>query len=97
MYDDAEDAWPKGRGYQMDANNIARLSDDVIGLIVDCAVRCPSDRNCLMLHDFHGAAARIPEDSTSFSVRRDHFSMQIVSTWNPREPEDEKKGRQWTA
>jgi FAD/FMN-containing dehydrogenase len=96
MYDDAEDAaWPKGRGYRMDAHNIPRLSNDAISLIVDCAARSPSDRKCLMLHDFHGAAARIPEDTTSFPVRRDHFNMQIVASWDPRDPEDEEKGRQW--
>lgn len=96
VYDDVEDAaWPKGRGYRMDAHNIARLSDDVVSLVVDCAARSPSDKNCLMLHDFHGAAARIPGDATSFPLRRNHFNMQIVASWDTGSREDEEEGRQW--
>lgn len=94
-YDDASDrsAWPKGRGYQMDAFNLDRLTDAVTDAIIECCHQTPSARNCIMLHDFHGKAARIEAGATAFPHRRNHFNMQVVASW--QQSDEALKGREW--
>lgn len=96
IYDaSAEAAWPDGAGYRMDSHNIARLTPEVIDLIVECARQSPSEKNCLMLHDFRGAASRVLIDATAFPLRFDHFNMQVVARWEPGQSAAEIEGRQW--
>ncbi|WP_198157523.1 FAD-binding oxidoreductase [Methylobacterium nodulans] len=96
IYDASSDAaWPDGQGYRMDAHNIARLTPEVIDVTVECARRSPSEKNCIMLHDFRGAAARVPTEATAFPFRFNHFNMQIVARWEPGRSDEEAKGRQW--
>ncbi|MEM6159204.1 FAD-binding oxidoreductase [Erwinia sp. P6884] len=95
IYDDASDrsAWPKGRGYQMDAFNLNRLDEETAGAVIDCCLRMPSGQNCIMLHDFRGRAARVASDATAFSHRRDHYNMQIVAGWQT--DAEKTQGNQW--
>ncbi|RFB87542.1 hypothetical protein B5K11_26760 [Rhizobium leguminosarum bv. trifolii] len=96
IYDPASDAaWPDGQGYRMDAHNVARLTPEVIMATVECARRSPSPKNCIMLHDFHGAAARVPADATAFPLRSDHYNMQIVTRFDPQRGDEEDAGRRW--
>ena len=34
-------------------------------------------------HHFHGAAARIPAEAIAFGLRREHFMVEIVASWEP--------------
>ncbi|UQY45783.1 FAD-binding oxidoreductase [Mixta hanseatica] len=94
-YDDAGDrsSWPKGRGYQMDAFNLDSLTDEVTDALLDCCHRMPPGQNCIMLHDFHGQAARTDAEATAFHLRRNHFNMQVVASW--QQPEEAIKGQRW--
>lgn len=76
-----EAGWPKGRGYVMDAVNIARLDEAAADALVDCAHRLPSAADCIMLHDFHGACTRVRPDATAFPLRTEHFNVQILAGW----------------
>lgn len=88
-----EAGWPKGRGYAMDAVNLPRLDEAGAEALVDCAHRLPTDADCIMLHDFHGACARVTPDATAFPLRRDHFNVQLLASWN--RGDDPQAGRAW--
>jgi FAD/FMN-containing dehydrogenase len=45
------------------------------------------------VHHFHGAATRVPLESTAFGIRQEHFMIEIVTTW---EPGDATAHREWS-
>jgi hypothetical protein len=90
-----EEAWPKGRGYLMDAHNIQRLDDTTAEALVECAKEFRSNTDCVMLHDFHGACARVAPEATAFPVRSEHFDVQVVTHWSMDRPGDGEAGLQW--
>ncbi|MBV8103943.1 MAG: FAD-binding oxidoreductase [Hyphomicrobiales bacterium] len=83
-----EETWPKGRGYRMDAHNIQRLDDTTAEALVECAKAFRSNADCVMLHDFHGACARVAPEATAFPVRSEHFNVQVVTQWSMDRPRD---------
>lgn len=96
-YDSAADrsAWPKGRGYRMDAFNLNRLDEATAGAVIECCQRMPAGQNCIMLHDFRGRASEVTPDETAFFQRRDHFNMQIVASWQTEA--EKEQGDKWIA
>jgi FAD/FMN-containing dehydrogenase len=89
-----EAAWPKGRGYRMDAYNVLRLDTPVAEALVDCAQAFPSDADCLMLHDFRGAATRVAANATAFPLRHSHFNVQLLTGWDTN-AEGPERGSDW--
>ncbi|MBF8668348.1 FAD-binding oxidoreductase [Pseudomonas putida] len=98
IFDESGDAqWPKGQGYEMDSHNLpAPLGTALIESIVELARRAPA-QCCIMLHDFHGLAAKVPEDATAFSHRRNHFNMQVVARWDPTDADAHHIAHEWLA
>ena len=96
-YDSVSDqsSWPKGRGYRMDAFNLSRLDRETVEAVLACCQRMPSAQNCIMLHDFRGAAACVVPEETAFSHRRNHFNMQVVASWQT--PAEKIEGEEWMA
>lgn len=90
-----EETWPKGRGYGMDAHNIRRLDHTTAEVLIECAKAFRSNANCVMLHDFHGACARVAPEATAFPVRSEHFNVQVVTHWSMDQPRDGEAGLQW--
>ena len=90
-----EERWPKGRGYRMDAHNIHRLDDTTAEALVDCARAFRSNADCVVLHDFHGACARVAPEATAFPVRSEHFNAEVVTHWSMDRPRDSEAGLQW--
>jgi FAD/FMN-containing dehydrogenase len=88
-----EAGWPKGRGYAMDAVNLPSLDKTIAEALVDCARALPSDADCIMLHDFHGACARVDPAATAFPLRENHFNVQLLAGWNSAVGAD--AGRSW--
>ncbi|MCD5994261.1 FAD-binding oxidoreductase [Pseudomonas sp. CDFA 602] len=96
IFDESGDAlWPPGRGYRMDAYNISRLETEVINAIIQLARDAPSPRYCIMLHDFHGLAADVDVHATAFPLRRNHYNMQIVASWDPEDADAAEQGHEW--
>jgi FAD/FMN-containing dehydrogenase len=90
-----EETWPKGRGYRLDAHNIQRLDDMTAEALVECAEAFRSNADCVMLHDFHGACARVAPEATAFPVRSEHFNVQVVTHWSMDRPRDGEAGLHW--
>jgi FAD/FMN-containing dehydrogenase len=91
-----EAAWPKGRGYRMDAYNMLHLDSSVAEALVDCAQGFSSDADCLMLHDFRGAATRVAPEATAFPLRQSHFNVQLLTGWDAA-TESSEQGIEWLA
>jgi FAD/FMN-containing dehydrogenase len=88
-----EAGWPKGRGYAMDAVNIPSLNTAAAEILVECARRLPTGADCIMLHDFHGACARVEPAATAFPLREKHYNVQLLAGWTEARGAD--AGRAW--
>ena len=49
----------------------------------------------IILHDFRGAATRVPLAATAFGLREEHFMVEIVAIWEPSAGDDGHTHRQW--
>ncbi len=50
----------------------------------------------LFVHPFHGAATRVPANSTAFGLRREHFMVEIIAAWDP-DGDNGSAHRQWAS
>lgn len=78
---EAEKLYPKGDGYHLVSRNVRRLDDAVIGKLVEAARALPSDKDFIIVHDFHGTACTPAPDATAFALRDDHFMIEFNSHW----------------
>ena len=74
-------AFPKGALNYWKSSFLAGLSDEVIAIVIDRFSVCPSPMSHLLLEHFHGAASRVPIDSTASTMRVSGFNVVIVSQW----------------
>ncbi len=49
----------------------------------------------LILHDFRGAATRVPLAATAFGLRKEHFIVEILAIWEPAAGDDGHAHQQW--
>lgn len=72
---------------------LPELPDDAIAALAEGAATRTSAESVLMVHQFHGAAARVAPDATAFAVRRDHLLTEVIGAWAPEE--DPAPHRDW--
>jgi FAD/FMN-containing dehydrogenase len=90
-----EETWPKGRGYRLDAHNIPKLDHTTAEALVECAKASRSTADCIILHDFRGACARVAPEATAFPVRSEHLNVEVVTHWSKERPRDGEAALQW--
>jgi FAD/FMN-containing dehydrogenase len=67
---------------------VNEISDELIDTMVAAAADFSSPLNALVFFPLHGAATRVPEDATAFSVRRPVFDTNAIAQWlDPSESE----------
>ncbi len=86
---------PKEYGYRLDALNVPRFDDATTDILVKAASAFPSDGFNIVLHDFHGAAARVAPEATAFPLRREHINVQFAAGWNVAAGERDEEGVGW--
>jgi FAD/FMN-containing dehydrogenase len=74
---ESEKAFPKGAHYHLLTRTLRRLDDAAIEVLVEGAWRMGAT-DAIILHDFHGAAARIAPEATAFALRDDHFVVEVI-------------------
>jgi len=74
-------AFPKGGLNYWKASFLAELSDEAIAILVDRFSACPSPMSHIILEHFHGAASRVPVDSTACALRTTGFNVVVISQW----------------
>ena len=82
-------SFPHGRWYYIRACDIAQLTDEVIDITVDHALRINSPFSALTLWQRGGAVARVGEEETAFGGRSAGHTYNIAGT--PRGPRALKK------
>lgn len=72
-----------GRHHAMRTRGVAALTPEVVGALVAAGERRTSPLSGVVVHHFHGAAARVPEEATAFGNRREHLMVEIGAVWEP--------------
>lgn len=87
-------AFPKGALNYWKSSFLTDLSDEAIAVIVDRFNACPSPLSKVILEHFHGAASRVPVESTACALRINGFNVAIISQW--LDPADTDRNLAWT-
>ena len=79
MYD-ADFPW--GLKNYWKSSNVAELSDDAIGTMVSFMEEAPSIAPAVIIDQFGGAVARVPDDATAFGHRDAEYDLIIAAIWS---------------
>jgi len=74
-------AFPRGARNYWKAQLLTDLSDDAICTLVHSFEACPSPMSHLIVEHLHGAASRVPVDSSACTLRATGFNVVIASQW----------------
>ena len=74
-------AFPKGALNYWKAQFLTDLNDDAIRTLVMAFEACPSPMSQIIIEHFHGAASRVPVDSTACALRTTGFNIVVISQW----------------
>jgi FAD/FMN-containing dehydrogenase len=84
-----------GRHYAVQTRWLPRLSRDSIRALIAGGCTRSSPHSMLLLHHLHGAATRIPVESTAFGLRREHYLVEMISAWDANADAAADCHRQW--
>lgn len=62
---------------------LPRYTDGVVAGLIEAGRTLTSAQSGIAVHDFHGAAARVPVESTAFGLRRRHLMAEVIGWWQP--------------
>ncbi|MFJ4789526.1 FAD-binding oxidoreductase [Streptomyces sp. NPDC088794] len=86
-----------GRHNEVGTRWLEGPSEETSELLIDAAARITSPYSGIFVHQFHGAASKVPVADTAFALRRDHLLVEVAATWEPsdRPGETGEKHRAW--
>jgi FAD/FMN-containing dehydrogenase len=87
-------SFESGFYHYWNASFLERITEPVIDATVAFMKRKPSPNTVLAMQQLHGAAARVPADSTAFVHRRSHYDFGILSVW--ANPAESRANIEWT-
>ena len=87
-------SFPHGRWYYMRACDVAELTDPVIDITVEHAMRIKSPFTAFPIWQMGGAVGRVADDATAFTSRGAGHTFNLTSVTEGPEGFDEE--RQWT-
>lgn len=70
-----------GDHYSIRTRNLPDYTPDAVAALVHAGSTLTSPLSGIPIHHFHGAATRVPIDSTAFGVRQGHLTVEIVAAW----------------
>ena len=88
-------AAPVGRYYAAQNRSLAAITPEVMSTLVAGGQQKSSPFSAIILHDFRGAATRVPLSATSFGLRKEHFMVEIIAAWDPTAEDDGDSHREW--
>ncbi len=89
--------WPWGRAWAFDTRTFSQITAELARRLVDAASDMPLPGAVLFLHDFHGQAARVPQESAAFALRAPHFVAVIGAPWGTDDNDAGGRQRAWVA
>ena len=72
-----------GRQYAIRTRSVGAYTSDVVSALLEAGSTRTSPLAGISIHHFHGAATRVPLESTAFGLRRPHLVVEIVAAWEP--------------
>jgi FAD/FMN-containing dehydrogenase len=84
----------RGRHYAIQTRWLPELADDAIDWIAAAGASRTSRYSMIVLHHCHGAPTQVPPRATAFGLRRDHFMIEVIAAWDPRDGHDDLH-RRW--
>ena len=75
------------------SSNLRELSDDAIETMVAFMESAPSDRPMVIIDQFGGAVARVPNDATAFGHRDAAYDLIIAAVWS--DPSEQEAHIDW--
>jgi FAD/FMN-containing dehydrogenase len=75
-----------GRQHAMRTRSVPAHTPEVIDALVAAGEARTSPLSGVVVHHFHGAATRVPDDATAVGERRDHLMVEIGAVWEPGDP-----------
>lgn len=88
-------AFPAGRCYYQKSSSLPPLSDEVIEVISDHAMRLTSPFTAVPIFTLGGAVARVGSEETAFPNREAAHELNITSAWDPNDT-DRDRHVAWT-
>jgi FAD/FMN-containing dehydrogenase len=88
-------AAPVGRHYSAKNRSLVQVTPAVISALVAGGQRRSSPFSGIIVHDFRGAATRVPLAATAFGLRKEHFLVEIIAAWEPTAEDDGENHREW--
>jgi FAD binding domain-containing protein/berberine-like enzyme len=73
--------FPVGRMGAIRTRTVAGMAPSIIEVVERGAHAFTSPFSAILLHQFHGAATRVPLGSTAFGRREPHQMVEIISLW----------------
>ncbi|MGH2705850.1 MAG: FAD-binding oxidoreductase [Actinomycetota bacterium] len=80
--------FPWGLKNYWKSSNIANLSDDAIDTMVSFLETAPSISPLVVIDQFGGAVARVPDDATAFGHRDADYDLIIAAIWSKDSEQD---------
>jgi FAD/FMN-containing dehydrogenase len=80
--------FPFGLKNYWKSSNVAELSDDAIDTMISFMESAPSMAPMVVIDQFGGAVARIPNDATAFGHRDAQYDLIIAAIWSEDAEED---------
>jgi hypothetical protein len=75
---------------------VPRLESTSIDILIEAIETVVSNGCAIITHEFKGAASRVAADATAFGLRRDHFLIEILATFDPQsDPIAEALHQRW--
>ena len=82
-----------GRHHEMRTRTLPSLTPGAIEALIRAGDTRTSAFSGVVIHHFHGAAARTPIEDSAFGIRRPHAMVEILAAWDPAD--DPTPHRQW--
>lgn len=89
-----DDGFPAGASYYWKSNFVPSLTDQVIEVMIDRFMACPSTMSGIAVEHLHGAMTRVPVAATAFPHRQPGYNVLIAGVWSA--PEKTNENITWT-
>ncbi|OLT16475.1 FAD-linked oxidase [Pseudonocardia sp. CNS-139] len=83
-----------GSHYDVRTRSLPGFGPDAVTALLAAGESRTSPLSGIVVHHFHGAAARVAQDATAFWLRREHVTVEIVAAWAPDDAGS--RHRDWT-
>lgn len=74
---------PKGFHWAIQTRWLPTLEPEQIQTISDAVHQSPSPYSFVNLHHFHGKSTTISDTATPFPLRKPHYMVEIIASWQP--------------